>query len=400
MCSLLAYAPQRPRADLDTLASSIAFAYLSAQKDDGRSFVPLQITPADKLKLRQENLQALSYASIDDPRSVLLTSDLLGGVKNLHSLGEAGASFALVDHNQLLGMFGPAKVVSVIDHHEPAADDTLFRDADPRIIQVPTGSCSSLVALYFKSTLPPHVPVPAPIADLLLSACIIDTGDLKQMPKGKATKTDNEAAAWLAPFSNLFSNVGVQHVGASDPSQIAKGLADAHDRLSSLKADVSSLTSEELLERDYKQYSSKSGWAWGLSTVPLGLKQWKDRKGKDMGGGWEGLLQSLEDYVRKNQLDAGGILTSFTDDDGKHKRQVVLLVLDAKLEPLFDQLPDDQAADGAEELSLEPLKDDPPKAASKEGRMCRIWRMRNTKATRKQVGPRLQRLIEALPSKA
>lgn len=392
-------------ADMDTLASSISFAYFSSQinKDSSLRYVPVQITPSDKFHLREENIRALETAGIPDYASVLVCSDTLGGADQLKALADKGAQFALVDQNELPGkIFGTGEVVAVIDHH---VDQKLYPNANPRLIvggpdPPAVGSCTSLVATYFKKTWPQDRPVPAPIADLLLSGILIDTGNLKPRPKGKATDTDIAAKDWLAPFSSmLMSSSGL------NPSDAALALGQYFQTLSDLKKDVSRLNSRELLERDYKEYGpdeGSHGWAYGLSTVPMGLVEWTSRDGADFGGGWEGLFESLESFISDRGLDAFGILTSFEEPvpgkkhKGQHARQVVLLIKDRNLLPLFDGLPNDE--DQPENLQLTPWPED-VQAATEGGRMARIWKMENTASTRKQVAPRMQRLVAELPQK-
>ena len=178
-------------ADIDSLASAIAFSYFSSQTPSQKQHVALVQTLRADLYLRPENVLALSTSAIDS--SSLLTLDDLPSDR----LTTLGASFSLVDHNRLLPMFGDAPVAAIIDHH---ADEGFHLDASPRIIKV-VGSCSSLVVEYFESV----APVPGPLADLLLAAILIDT-QLKPTPEGKATPTDLLSAESLLPTSSLASD--------------------------------------------------------------------------------------------------------------------------------------------------------------------------------------------------
>lgn len=91
-------------ADLDSLASALGFAYLSAQlaatTGPAKQFIPLVLTAHADLYLRPENVYALDSAGLD-PGSLLCIDDL-----PRDRLAGLGAGFALVDHNRLLPMFG------------------------------------------------------------------------------------------------------------------------------------------------------------------------------------------------------------------------------------------------------------------------------------------------------
>ncbi|WVQ84751.1 hypothetical protein IAT38_006908 [Cryptococcus sp. DSM 104549] len=397
--------------DLDSLASSIAYSQLSSTLEATRA-IPLTLTPQKYMTLRPENLLAFQNASL--PLNALLHAEQLPVPPS--SLADLGVTFALVDHNKLLPDFGPGEVVAVIDHHD---DEGAHESAPLRKIRVPTGSCASLVAAQFKAAWQASVergsPVPSELATLLLSAILIDTGSLKE--GGKAMPVDYDSAAFLYGISTL-PQIGAAAGFSTDPedSPVPAALRTYGANLLETKMNVSTLSTYELLMRDYKEYALPTlSTAWptlkvGLSTVPLGLKPWLEKE-KD---GWDSLFAGVSEYMAEKTLDIEGILTSFrSETKGKHKRQLALIVRsggvikspqDAEriLEELAKGLEESGALLGLEEWKKgDKFKNLVGKRGvdvehGEGGRFVKVWVQNNTKSTRKQVAPLLRDLIAKL----
>lgn len=389
--------------DLDSLSSSISYAYLSSALLAERA-IPLILTPPSLMQLRPENLLAFQLASI--PASTLLhLSTLTSGPE---SLAKFGATFTLVDHNRLLPFFGDGKVVAVFDHHD---DEGAHLDAKPRIVQVPTGSCSSLVAQHFAPQWQAAVsgpagqagsPVPPEVASLLLSSILIDTGGLKAKNGSKTTPTDVQAASFLFPLSTLANET------TTFAAEVPVPLTDLAQKLLDTKNDVSHLSTHDLLIRDYKSYSLTTSSATfpvlrvGLSTVPLALKKWTTRDASS----WSGLFDGAEAYMAEHDLDIEGILTTYRSDKGNHKRELVLILRSGANRAIAN---DEQAAEVFEEL-VKGLEADPVLSLGerknmdtvdegmlvKSGRRIKVWSQKNASATRKQVAPVLVSLSNSI----
>ena len=367
------------------------------------------------MHLRPENMLALKLSGGLD-KSALVYPDTLPlpdgqpatpGVfpSTLSFLGDLGAKYALVDHNRLLPLFGDGEVDAIIDHHE---DEHAHLDASLRMIQVPTGSCSSLVAKAFKdswstATTPAETSpeILSEVATLLLSAILIDTGGLKT--GGKATPTDIDAAALLYPISKLPATASITDADATAV------YPEVFDQLSTAKSDVSGLTTRELLLRDYKEYvlptSSVSypSLKAGLSTVPVGIKVWLEREPDS----WHSYMAAVDAYMVERKLDLQGILTSFSSaKSGKHKRELLLVSragFTFKTKEEAKKVMKDLIVgfEGSSELSLAewvgPVKKMlmPRMALDDEsgGRFGKVWKQENKKATRKQVAPLLRELV-------
>lgn len=404
--------------DLDSLASSIALAYLSSTLNVTR-MVPLFLTPRSLMHLRPENLLALKHANI--PPEVLIHPETLPGGITTQDLTSQGVHFALVDQNRLLPAFGSGEVDIIIDHHE---DEGVHNAAETRLIQVPTGSCASLVTKHFQkawkaaSSSPAGLagsPIPPELATLLLSAIAIDTSGLKD--GGKAVSTDYESTSFLYPMSTFASgSTGPTDLSITSTSSIPAPFTEFSNLLIQHKFDVSALTTHDLLLRDYKEYilptlsTSFPSLRVGLSTVPVSLKKTLEKETD----GWTSYVAALGRYMREKDLDIEGVLTTYkTEKKGKHKRELLLLVRSGgsiasseEAKRVKDELVAGLEAEGGV-LELEVwgekksgLKLNKRAKAGEEildsgegGQWGKVWLQGNSKATRKQVAP----LMVSLP---
>jgi exopolyphosphatase len=315
--------------------------------------------------------------------------------KQLGSLAaDTGARYALVDHNRLGPAFGhdDASVVAVIDHHE---DERVHLAAKPREIKVPTGSCSSLIAVHFLRG-KTHAVVPRELADFLLSALVLDTNNVKPAPEGKARPDDLDAVKLLLPFSSLAQQPKRQKGVAAVSTTGQESLEDRTATLKAKKYDLSKLQGRDLLRRDYKEYESdKLHIRYGLATVPLQLREWLARP--EIGGTWGPILEKMDEWAEERRLGIVGVLTSY-----KEGRELLFLLRGegaelARLRQVFDELEKDET-NGV--LKLGALELGQPEYATKEE--SRKWdsivfsyQQRNAAATRKQVAPAMKKAIEA-----
>ena len=294
------------------------------------------------MTLRPENEFAFANSGINAHEHVLFLDDL--PPPPLDSLVDLGLRYALVDHNRLSPRFGDKNdsVVALIDHHD---DEGYHKSAHPRNIQVPTGSCSSLVTTflymhYFKEeTVLADVSFPISLADLLIQAILIDTNNVKKAPKGKAVQTDIQAMAILVPLSSFAETQAVRksvtartvdfQAAQSSQDNNENDLEKRSEQLAAKKFDLSALGSRDLLRRDYKEYTSDiQHWRYGLSSVPVGLEDWLSRG--EIGGSWECLLEKVDNWGQERRLDIVGVLTSYVRNNGskrKEKRRELLFLL-------------------------------------------------------------------------
>ncbi|KAH7106863.1 DHH phosphoesterase [Auriculariales sp. MPI-PUGE-AT-0066] len=406
--------------DLDTLVSSIAYAYFS-----GNNTVALQQTPRADLRLRPENMYALERSSLGTGDSLLCIDDLPADIP----YPPPGSKFALVDHNSLNARFNvtppatPVQVVGIIDHHD---DDHAYMDAPLRDIQVPTGSCASLVANHFRSasqTSPSTSQLPPELASLLLSAILIDTDGLKE--GGKAEPADHEAAAYLLPLATA----------KQEPAQLASDVAvlELTRVLNEKKFAVESLGARDLLRRDYKEYTIARGSQQvkvGLATVPLSLQRIFELSSERGVTGneqpaefWSG----LDGWLEERSLDAVLVLCSFHAPKkskegkgkgadthkatktgkpaGKHNRQILVVVrggesLKEVADDLFAGLETATELENEEVNVAELLASKKKKGKGKQfgeirpnGSRVRAYNQKNADPSRKVIAPLIKSII-------
>ena len=306
--------------------------------------------------------------------------------------------YALLDHNVLTGRFAAdkdARVLAIVDHHE---DEHHHLDASPRIAEVPTGSCSSLVARLIQREWPEGMS--REIARLLLCAVLSDTNGLK--PGGKAEVTDREVAPFLLEKAELGS-------ASESPIEDVHNVKEAKELTQILairKSSVDELSPRDLLRRDYKEYRLVPAWnaegtvLVGLASVPRSIEA---ITGGDKDGGSE-LATACIAWLQERGLDALGVLTSWKDEgrvgkkkggNGKHRREMVWAVRGG--EELEDRLW--KGLEGSKELELERKEDGKHVAGMEEeagGKDVRIrmYEQRNGQATRKVTAPLIKTIIE------
>ena len=359
------------------------------------------------LKLRAENLYALSFAGLSQTQDDLLTLTELLDFKPFPS-----QTFALVDHNRLGSAFTldnpKAEVRAVVDHHE---DEGLYPQAYPRIIS-PSGSCSSHIA-----TLCPHE-LPAELATLLLTAILIDTDGLK--PGGKAIDLDRNSALSLATVSTIANSIpplsALSPIDRPNPNALydCQTIKDLTNTLSTKKLDISHLGGLDLLRRDYKEAAYTLTWVpgkptikAGLSSVPLRLKAW----------GSNGRLETdALTWMRCRGITILGVLTSFKDtqgtkftnsEKGKHKREMAWIVLEepelSKISSSSNGLSVSVLANGLwtgleadKELNVQKHKKFDLAKAGNLPPTCnaRVYKQGNAHATRKAIAPILKNILE------
>ncbi|THV05745.1 DHH phosphoesterase [Dendrothele bispora CBS 962.96] len=385
--------------DLDSIASSIAYAYFQS-KIHKKPTIPLIQIGRDDLGLRGENIYALELAGIAKPEEQLLLSSDFTSVDPFPS-----HRFALVDHNRL----GPAyvsenaQVDGIIDHH---ADEGLYTDTtitNPRII-TPAGSCTSLIAASLflpvdtENATSEVDPLPKELAILLLSALLIDTDGLK--PSGKAIDVDRQAALFLASKAEFLPNSSFSSSSLHE-SDIIQTLAD---NLMERKFDLSHLSPNDHLRRDYKEYTYSVPWASsnvsepiqlkaGLSTVPAALSSWA------AGGVLE---REGEKWMKERSLSILGVLTSYRrapkheGGKGKHEREMAWIIRTDSLQAMDWDLLEERLWSGLKasaELEVKKHKDFVIDDNGESNLRIKVF-TQNPKATRKVSAPVLKGIME------
>ncbi|KAG6827952.1 hypothetical protein H0H92_009860 [Tricholoma furcatifolium] len=387
--------------DLDTVASSIAYAWLQSEVHK-KPTIPLLQLEREDLNLRAENTYALSLAGITQPKEQLLFLTDLGFSITAPKAPFPSNTFALVDHNSLGDAYtfeNPRAIVTaILDHH---ADEKHHLSASPRTI-TSAGSCTSLVTALFPPDMPPT------LATLLLTGILIDTNALK--PGGKALEPDHSAAGFLAPRSTLAPFLPADLLTAlhADPLSDQEELCDASaiqsltKKLKDLKESVGHLSARDLLRRDYKEYTLDVPGAGavraGLASVPVRLRDWD-------------LPEAAGAWMKEREIQVLGVLTSFKGGKtgkGKNKREMAWVVHDSRakeadidVKPLAKKLWKGLEASDKLRVKLKKKKYDMEKGGKlPHGAKSRSYDQGDAEANRKVTAPLMKTVLEAPTSKA
>jgi len=289
----------------------------------------------------------------------------------------------LVDHNRLQSDFisDTDRVTAIFDHHD---DEDYHKQADPRIIRVPTGSCASLIADHFRLRFPPPSDAISDVASLLDSAIVIDTSALG----GKATPVDKSAHEFLYPLSHF----GTLSATSAEAAAEAKTISEIKKILNKAREAVTKMPGRDLLRRDFKadEYGSveKGNFARvGLSTVPMGLDDWIERG--EPADFWAEQTQ----WIAERKLTFSCVLTSFHKHKEK-KREMLLVFPSASGEGVAGEPSglEKKMYDGIQgpDSGLKVERRDLPGI---EGQRARAWEQKEN-VTRKQIAPAIAAIIE------
>ncbi|CAO1630511.1 unnamed protein product [Sympodiomycopsis kandeliae] len=376
--------------DLDSLTSALSLSYLlqyylhsslplTKPFDKDTRYIPLIQTNRSDAHLRPENIASLQAADIPQ-EDILYLSDLTDSnglnldLKTSEKFSvERNTFLGLVDHAQLelpwqsQSSSNNGHVSLIVDHH---ADVNEHQDAQLRVFRLPdsnpTGSAQSIIIELFQDQIQGDHRLPKEVADLAISTVLVDTDNLRPMPKGRASQTDISAVELLLPLSSFANSesqasfrtkllqaapkeVQEEHSQQSSPQlSISSSTLDKTTGiwqiLSSSKSAISHLSTLDLLKRDYKS-TSVADLKAGFSSVNLGLPNWLHRDGNTMvenesisGKAWNEWWSVLISWMESQKLDVSVVGTSFSssgETEGskpKHLRELVIAFTHPELE--------------------------------------------------------------------
>ena len=240
--------------DLDSSISSIVYSYfLSVNGKD--EILPVLNYPSSDFVLRPE-----TKAMFD--KSNIRSSDLV--FKDQIDFQSSNLEYVyLVDHNRLSRSqsFLAPKVISVIDHHVDESDSLV--NLKYKKIETVGSACTIVAEDILK-----EYSLDESIATLLLSAILSDTFNL-DTNGDRTTDKDIHIAKQLASFIN--------------PNESEKNVySSIFEYVETAKYDTSSISSFDLLRKDYKQWTierdnNKNSTIMGISAVPLSFEEWDNR---------------------------------------------------------------------------------------------------------------------------
>jgi len=338
-------------ADMDSIVCALVLAY-SRTKASENVHVPVINIPRDDMRLRTDVEHLFREVGID--HSKLVFKDEID-LKKKDEL-----SVVLVDHNKLSTEQQDLSdcVVEIIDHH---VDENQYTSAK-RLIDK-TGSCTTLVAhSILNDDAQKSVLLQNKSACYLLTATILlDTVNHDENQK-RSTDKDKTATKQLG------------HRWTKSE------LDDLYEQLKRAKFDQYKLSSQDLLRRDYKQWTLQSV-ELGISSTGLRLETWIDRDGK-------AILDDLKAYKQNVNCDVLIVMPSFFEDindDGSFRRQLLIYSDDKELQRFLVE----RLHDSSRSLQLEPLALESAELSSEVA----AFAQNNITVSRKKLQPMLAEIL-------
>jgi exopolyphosphatase len=332
-------------ADLDSMASSIAYAYLLSQARTAITEVvlPVMNIPRSDFKLRTEADYLFREVGIEV--STLIFLDEI----DLNALSDGNRpKLVLIDHNRLgKAHQGLAENVDeILDHH---VDEGLYPHVSRRIIE-PVGSSATLIAEQIDQQRPDLFD--EGLATLLLGAILLDTANLDP---SRTHAKDNAVVARLStlvdtPKDTLFSKVQYE------------------------KFNAGSLSTPELLRKDYKEWQAGK-IKYGISSVPLSVEAWIAQD--------DNLPEGFQNYAQTRGLSV--LLAMNFYDKPRFSRQLVVY---SDNEALNKEI---VATFNSADVRLEPIEQYARHADNAQSLL--FFKQHNIKMSRKKLQPLLEILF-------
>jgi exopolyphosphatase len=310
-----------------------------------------------------------------------------------------------------LGRLYSSYVTGTIDHHDDEGTVPHDCDGEPRII-CKSGSCASLVVEYCKegwdalsSTMTdreqgPHAEEVVDAAEewdaeaalLALAPILIDTTNLTDA--AKATAGDVSAARYLESKIKLGAevvDVGASRVGAARVGE-GRGQGHGHDsdayfrEISEAKEGIEGLGLEDILRKDYKQWTEHVSVVLGISSAVKNI-DFLIRKA----GSKALFLDKLRRFAEERQLSAVVIMTTSTSEEGEFRRELLVWGIDGRGADVAKRFEND----AGDSLELEEWGNgalDEVNGSPEVG-WRRCWVQGKVEKSRKQVAPLLRKAV-------
>lgn len=327
-------------ADMDSCASSMLTAYLySKSTGNKQKVIPVINIPRDDFKTRPDIVYLFEKLGI--------TSDHLVFEEEFKEMANANCELSafLVDHNKLVGDISSIfEIKGIIDHH---ADEGCYKNVKPRIIEK-CGSCASLVIDHFrkKKTVDNAAFSDFELIQLALAPILLDTTNMEHRVEDSDVRTVKFLKKLLKDGQDIDTVAFFQ-------------------TLQNKKSDLSALSVNEILRKDYKQWEKL-----GISSVPRSLDYLITRHA-DLEG-------EMEKMSKDRGLDVYAIMTSFKSEIGEFKREIALHCANTKMLTAIQRFV------GCDELQFE----------NKEFVNLRAFDQKNISCSRKQVAPLLRSYVQ------
>lgn len=363
-------------ADLDSLCSAIALAYLRTHTPPhNRLHIPLANLYRPDLILRPELGAVLKRAGI--------TSDDLLTLTELEkvNLKPEDTRWLLVDHNSLTGKLKApfaSRVVGCVDHHDDEGVIPVETGDEPRIIEK-CGSCISLVlkcgqdvwlSLQEEKTADDGQGEQDPdvqLAYLAIGPILIDTTNLQS--KDKTTALDVEIVE-LA--ESVIKSAGLDYDRTA-----------YHDEMTDLKEDLAGMTYRDIFRKDYKKFDD-GGLTLGTSAISQGFGYLLEKIGDE-----DLFIAELEKWAVEQELDIAAVFTILRPN-GVFGREMLVWALNEKaVRAVKEFVGKNEKILGLETWDRGRLDD-----TETSGRWRAAWKQNATEYSRKQTAPMLREAMK------
>ncbi|KAI9736408.1 MAG: Exopolyphosphatase [Claussenomyces sp. TS43310] len=361
-------------ADLDSLCSTLLYAYLRTQAAPYNLHIPLSNLQQEDLTLRPELKPVLSKARLQ-PSDLITLSDLsflANAASESATIKAAQSSWVLIDHNALTGPLANIyahRAVGCIDHHDDEGSVPKNCGDEPRIIQK-SGSCASLVVAHCRklwdadaagSEQPKRWD--AELAQLALAPILIDTNNL--CDKTKVTDVDMQAVEFL----EKWAGEGFKR------DEYFKEVSEA-------KQDIGDLNLVDVLRKDYKMWE-ENGMKLGVSSVVKNMNFLVEKAGGD-----EHVTQALRTFGHDRDLSLFAVMTT-SNPDGNFTRELLVFGFGDEAVKLCKRF-EEQASST---LGLKTWKGGRLDTEGGSREWSRCWIQERVENSRKQVGPLLRKAM-------
>ncbi len=287
-------------ADLDSIVSSITYAYLLHHEKPNEFYVPLLNIFREEIALRKDILHLFQQLGISSDDLLFLDDQV--PLDDLFAQDKL--RFTLVDHNILRPRQEHLSdaVERIVDHHADENKQYPLLTEENKTIAI-VGSATTLVAeKIFSSS---QIAMSSELATLLIGPILIDTANLQS--EEKTTERDTNAVQLL------------QSLAPDLPPNFYEELLEA-------KNDVSGLTPAMLLSKDFKEYLDGK-LLYGISSLPATIC-WGT---EDL----PSIQPVLEKYAKERDLAFLIILMNNNDPQGP-KRKIMVYSPSERLIKAFD----------------------------------------------------------------
>ncbi|PYI12234.1 DHH phosphoesterase [Aspergillus sclerotiicarbonarius CBS 121057] len=427
------YVIGNPSADLDSIISAIVYASFAHP----RPHVPLINLPSvpagpELRRLRPEFVKSLwlsTHPPAPDDQTWADTPESAGPLLHDHLLTVAdfaahlqqtpdhpiSADAVLVDWNAL-PIRSPSHprgqgslpalptitftVLGCIDHHVDESFLAPITDPDQPFLLQPSGSCTSLVVnmldkmdRWRRTTTPIPNPPERQLAKLAMSPILIDTSNFTA--KEKVTDADTLAYSFLRSKINS---------GPHDDTEKPWDHNAFYEEINTAKRNsLDLLTVEEVLDRDYKQWTESPASNPQKEEVEIGICSmvrslpWVVQKA----GSAEAFLDALGEFATQKELQIVMVMTAFTaGPEGRFCRELLVCAKEGTgvrgVEAFMDRagaelgLEEWRVLDGEEGAELRDAE-----CADKTLRKW-IWVQGDVTKSRKQVAPLIREAVGSL----